>query len=93
MPLVTAQKFHLQVGAKRTTVTLDIIISEYLALHLEAEPGTPGAALVIRRWMQAKVDGIKGEPPQKLSRWLASEALSELVRHDLVIERQIRLYW
>lgn len=90
MPTIaTVLKFHLQVGTKRTTVTMDIIISEYLALHLGLKPGTPGASTAIRVWMQARVNAITSKPPSNLSRWLADEALAELIRPELVEARFI----
>jgi hypothetical protein len=34
------ERYHVRLGKRRTTVTMDTIVSEYLALHLRVEPGS-----------------------------------------------------
>jgi len=47
--------YHVTLGCRRTTVSLDIILSELLALKLGVEPDAPEAHAVVRQWLQAKL--------------------------------------
>ena len=75
-------RYHVTYGAIRTTVTVDTIVSEYLALHLGEQPNNPGARAAVRIWLQERVDRIS-EPPANLSQWLLGEALEALAATNL----------
>jgi hypothetical protein len=46
------ERYHVRLGRRRTTVTVDTIVAEYLALHLGIEPGTVEAHSAVREWLQ-----------------------------------------
>ena len=46
------QRFHITFGEKRTTITVDTILSEMMAIHLRQKPGTEEAHRAVRLWLQ-----------------------------------------
>ena len=77
------QRYHVIFGEIRTTVTVDTIISEYLALHLGLAPDSASAHTTVRLWLQSRIDNA---PPPKhinLSQWLLSEAVTVIAAQHL----------
>jgi hypothetical protein len=77
------RRYHVILGEQRTTVSLDTILSEYLALELKQEPGTPEAHTAIRAWLQAQIDWHDIKKPLHLSKRLSAMVLEAIVRPDL----------
>ena len=76
--------FHLSIDGKRTTVSLDPILANYLAVSLGAHPETPEAKTAIREWAA-----------KSLANWVAFDAhlpLSAQVR-QLAIQRIVDPKW
>ena len=53
---VRMEHYHVRLGKRRTTVTMDTIVSEYLALRLRVEPSGVEAHSAMRGWLQERLD-------------------------------------
>lgn len=60
-------------------VSVDKIVSTYLALHLDTTPGTLGAHRAVRAWLQAQLDRNNDPGRSRVSQWLLGEALDAMV--------------
>jgi len=69
-------RFHLRLGTRRTTATLDTMLSGYLAIHLGYTPQTPQA---VRRWLQDRLDEYNDPGRVAVSQWLQREVITALV--------------
>jgi hypothetical protein len=83
------RRYHVRLGGKRTTATLDKNLSDWLALRLGVAPGpadkpeAPDAHRAVRAWMQAELDR-NGDPGRVLvSSWLQRQALEAVVDPEL----------
>jgi len=72
-------RFHLRLGQRRTTATLDTLLSSYLAIHLGYPPDTPQAHQAVRRWLQDRLDESNDPGRVAVSQWLQREVLTALV--------------
>ncbi|QIT55864.1 hypothetical protein HC341_11965 [Aquisalimonas sp. 2447] len=72
-------RFHLRLGERRTTVTLDTLLSSYLAIRLGLEPETPQAHQAVRRWLQHRLDEHNDPGRVAVSQWLQREVLTVVV--------------
>jgi hypothetical protein len=88
-------RFHVRLGGKRTTVTLDSPIPELLALSLKVELHTPLATTAIQQWLQEKLDA-DGDPGRiRVSQWLRGRAIFHLLdkniakRYTIWLNKQI----
>jgi len=73
------ERYHVRLGRRRTTVSVDKIVSEYLALHLGSTPGTLEAHGTVRAWLQAQLDRNNDPGRGRVSQWLLGEALEAMV--------------
>ena len=48
--------YHVTPGDHRTTVSIDNILSELLALKLGYDPDAPEAHAAVRQWLQDRLD-------------------------------------
>ena len=55
------QRFHITFGKKRTTITVDTILSEMMAIHLHQKPGTEEANRAVRLWLQDTLVSYLGD--------------------------------
>lgn len=76
-------RFHIQLGDKRTTVSIDRTLSELLALKLGEQPYSSGAHQEIRLWLQARIDKANDPGRYKVSQWLQSEIVYELLDNKI----------
>ena len=59
---MAAQKcYHIRFNNRRTTITVDAIISELLAVKLGMLPDDPGAHSLVRDWMEKMLHDKLGE--------------------------------
>ncbi len=72
-------RYHLTLGHKRTTVSLDRLLSDLLAIRLGAFPHAPKAHGVVRTWLQQQLDQTNDPGRVRVSRWLRDQALLFLV--------------
>jgi hypothetical protein len=77
-------RYHVTLGEKRTTVSLDNFLSIMLALKLGLAPGTPQAYRAVRDWLQARLDDVKDYKRCRTSQWLQTQVLHDLVAPDLL---------
>ena len=76
-------RYHVTVGDKRTTVSLDRTLTELLAVKLGQTPDAPQAQQMIRLWLQQQLDHANDPGRDRLSQWLQEQALFEIVDRSL----------
>lgn len=54
-------RYHITFGEKRTTITVDTILSEMMAIYLQQTPGTEAAHRAVRLWLQDTLVSRLGE--------------------------------
>jgi hypothetical protein len=75
------QRYHVLVGKRRTTVSLDGGLAALLALRLGEDPGTPSAGRRVRAWLQERTAADSGGAG--LNRRLIRHALLEVADKEL----------
>ena len=75
--------YHVLVGKRRTTVSLDQIISILLSLKLGHEPGTEDAHSAVRAYLQDKLDVLNDPRWTSVSQWLRKEVVLDLMDKKL----------
>jgi hypothetical protein len=83
-------RFHVRLGGKRTTVTLDSPIPELLALSLKAEPHTPVATTAIQQWLQHELDADEDPGRVRVSQWPRGRAIFHLL--DKSVSRRYKAW-
>jgi hypothetical protein len=78
------ERYHVRLGKRRTTVTMDTIVSEYLALYLRVEPGSTEAHSAVRGWLQERLDESNDPGRFRVSQWLLGQAVEAVARPSLV---------
>ena len=76
---MTTVRYHIQLAKHRTTVSLDKIVSDLMAIKLKAKPGTPEAHQVVRKQLEKFIEHDRGRPGQQLSLYITKEAILFLV--------------
>lgn len=76
-------RYHVQIGGRRTSVTLDTIVAGCLADKLGFPALEPGAFPAVREWLQGQLDRDYRAPAQGASRWLMRRAVGAVVRDEL----------
>ncbi len=76
-------RFHLRHGTRRTTVSLDTMVSNYLALSLGVAPETAKAHQAVRRWLQQRLDEHNDPGRVAVSQWLQREVIETIVDKKL----------
>lgn len=76
-------RFHVTLGSKRTTVSLDQTLVELLAIKLGCLPETAQAHHAIRDWLQNELDVANDPGRYRVSQWLQSQALFEIADKSL----------
>jgi hypothetical protein len=75
--------YHVLLGKRRTTVSLDKIISTLLSLKLGHDPGTEDAHSAVRVYLQENLDATNDPRRTSVSQWLRQEVLLDLVDKKL----------
>ncbi len=75
--------YHVQLGKRRTTVSLDQIISILLSLKLGHDPGTEDAHSAVRAYLQEKLDVLNDPHWTSVSQWLRKEVVLDLLDKKL----------
>jgi hypothetical protein len=83
-----AQIYHIMLGKRRTTVSLDSMIAFFLELKLGEEPGTPEAKRAVRAWLQTQLDEDGDTGRVRVSQRLKFKALLALTDSGL-----LNRYW
>ena len=76
-------RYHVRLGQKRTTVSLDRTLTELLALKLGEQPYSDQSHTVIRHWLQQRLDADNDPGRYLVSQWLQSEVMHYLVDKKL----------
>lgn len=77
------QRYHVHLGSRRTTVSLDNHLSLLLGLKLGYTPHTPQAQRAIRHWLQARLDEHGDSKRAHTSQWLGKEVMSTLISTEV----------
>lgn len=73
------ERFHILFGKKRTTISVDSILSEMMAIKLGAIPNSEEAHRLLREWLQEKL-------PEKLGVSKGRKDASQWARRHLIEE-------
>jgi len=84
-------RYHLDLGHKRTTISLDETVADLLAFKLCGSPGDEDAHSTVRNWLQEYVDQHKYKGRYNLSD--LSAALREYAILFLVDKRLSTKFW
>ncbi len=77
-------RYHVALGAKSTTVSVDKIVSDLLALKLgHDDPRSAEARSAVRAYLQDKLDEKNDPGWTSVSQWLREEVLLDLVGKKL----------
>ena len=74
-----AQIYHVYLGDRRTTVSLDDTTAFFMALKLKQEPRTPEAKQATKEWLQAQLDEQCDTGRALVSSWLRFQVMLWLV--------------
>lgn len=77
------QRYHVTLGPKRTTVSLDNHLSLLLSLKLGYAPQTPQAQRAVRHWLQARLDEHRDYHRAHTSQWLGEEVIRALISAEV----------
>lgn len=77
------KRYHLTLGQKRTTVSLDTMLSDLLAIRLGAFPQSPHAHGAVRAWLQQRLDQANDPGRLRVSQWLRDQAVLFLLDNNL----------
>jgi len=83
MSYYSDHRYHVTLGKKRTTVSLDNMLSILLSLQLGQQPQTPQAHAAVRQWLQARLDYGNDAERSRTSQWLRSEVVQALIKPEL----------
>lgn len=68
-------RYHVQLNSHRTTVSLDGIIAELMAIKLNTKPGTTFAHAAVRKQIDAFIERDRGRPGYGLARYVTEQAV------------------
>ena len=77
--MITTTKYHVMLGKRRTTITVNTMIANLLALKLGYAPETEEAYKALREYFQEKLDKGKDSRRVLVSYWLQEQGLLELI--------------
>jgi hypothetical protein len=68
-------RYHVRLNSHRTTVPMDNILSELLALKLGTKPGTKEAHVAVRKQIDEFVERDRGRPGYGLARYITEQSI------------------
>lgn len=81
------QRYHITLGNRRTTVSINSTLTFYLALKLnkdpEADPEAPEAHRAIQQWLQTQMDESRDIDRSQISQWLQTQIIHAIVDKKL----------
>ena len=77
---------HIRFGDKRTSISVDDVLFDLLALKLKVQPDDPEAFGRVREWLQVKLVEALGESPERknASQWARRLMVLEVADRRLV---------
>lgn len=79
-------RYHIQLKSHRTTVSVDTILSELLAVNLGKKPGTPEAHRAVKLRLQEVTEQDKGRRGRYLSCLLTKNIILDLIDKKLSVK-------
>ena len=78
-------RYHIHFGNKRTTIKLDSLLADFLAIKLGYQPDDTQAHRAVRTWLQEKLVAELGDNPirKNASQWARRFVVREIVDRDL----------
>jgi len=83
MPHRIQVKYHVKLGSRRTTVNMDRMLSDLLALDIGLKPDAPDAHATVCKWLQAELDEDNDPLHAHVSHWLRRQAIKRMISDDL----------
>jgi hypothetical protein len=80
--------YHVTLGKRRSTVSLDKILSVVLALKLDTEPNSEEAHSAVRNFLQEKLNAGNDPKRNDVSQWLREQVL-----FDVMDKKLSAMYW
>lgn len=84
------KRFHVLVkkgrGTRRTTISIEYYIADYMAIKLGFTPGTPEAHSGLREWIQAKQD-------EQNASYTVANIIKEHMLEEIVDKNISKKYW
>jgi hypothetical protein len=77
------ERYHVRLGERRTTVSLDTLLSNLLSLRLGVEPETPEAHRTVCHWLQARLKENGDANRVLVSEWLTHQVIFFLIPDEL----------
>ena len=77
------KRYHVTLGARRTTASLDNVLSDLLAIRLGTRPQSLKAHCAVRTWLQQQLDQANDPGRCLVSRWLHDQVVLFLVDKKL----------
>ena len=87
-------RYHIQLKSRRTTITLDTVLSELLAVKLGLSPADDKAHSAVRDWLQEMIVQKMGETMpgnSRLSQWTRQYAIEAIA--DPKLMNKVTSYW
>ena len=84
---VSQTRYHIQFNNRRTTITVDSIISELLAVKLGMSPDDPDAHSTVRDWLEKTLHDKLGENVpggNRISQYARAYAVEALANKKLM---------
>lgn len=85
--MITQTRYHIQFNNRRTTITVDSIISELLAVNFGLLPDDPAAHATVRTWLEKTLHDKLGENVpggNRISQYARVYAFEELAKKRLM---------
>jgi hypothetical protein len=83
-------RYHIHLNSHRTTISMDKIISDLLAIKLGMQPGTKEARSAVRKQLEKFMGWNRGRTGIGLARYITEEAV--LFISDKVLSEQYFAY-
>ena len=85
--MITQTRYHIDFNNRRTTITVDSIISELLAVNFGLLPDDPAAHATVRNWLEKTLHDKLGENVpggNRISQYARVYAVEELAKKRLM---------
>lgn len=83
-------RYHIQLNSHRTTISLDNIVSDLMAIKLNTKPGTKEAHSTVRKQLEAFVAHDLGRAGFRLGHYITEQAV--LFITDNILSEQFWKY-
>ena len=83
-----SDKYHISYADKRTTITVDTILSEMLAIKLKQIPETDEAHSAVRGWLQdTLIENMGDQSAPGMASHFAKRYIIEFIADKRLVER------